>query len=338
MTDTEEKKLPARLQVAFFERHLMMLPDAYSALDTSRLTVMYFALSALDLLGAVDGYPQERKTQLVDFIYALQVLPSDQDVRRCGFRGSPHAGPDSMDNSFIEGHIAQTYTALSMLSILGDDLSRVDKKAVIGALQHLQTSSGGFASTFSGGEADLRFLYCACAISSMLNDWSGFDVKLAEQFVLACQTREGSFSLRPGNEGHGGSTYCAIACLSLLGRLDAMPNRRGVLKWCALAQGEGFCGRPNKPPDTCYSFWVGATMKILGVYGWTNVSGNRAFNFSCQTLRGGFGKHPDCHPDILHSYFGLAGLSFMGEDNLKPLDPILGISDAAKARTFPHLV
>ena len=39
-------------------------------------------------------------------------------------------------------HIAMTYTALSSLLILGDDLSRVDRPAVIEALKALQLPDG----------------------------------------------------------------------------------------------------------------------------------------------------------------------------------------------------
>ena len=32
--------------------------------------------------------------------------------------------------------------------------------------------------------------------------------------------------------------------------------------WCLRRQKDGFQGRPNKPVDTCYSFWVGASLKV----------------------------------------------------------------------------
>jgi len=229
-----------------------------------------------------------------------------------------------------------TYTALCCLAILGDDLSRVNRAAIIGSLRFLQNEAGGFSSTFSGGETDLRFVYCACVISKMLNDWSGFDLARSERFVASCQSFDGGFALRPGCEGHGGSTYCGVASLQLMGRLEAVRDAAELAKWCVQAQGAGFVGRPNKPPDSCYSFWIGATMKMLGIYDYSNRNGNRAFNFECQTKYGGFGKHPNTHPDILHSYFGLCGLSLIGFDGLATLDPALGITERARAQAFPH--
>jgi len=44
-----------------------------------------------------------------------------------------------------------------------------------------------------GAETDLRFVYCAAAICSMLNDWTGMD-KL--------KSYDGGFGMVPGSESH----------------------------------------------------------------------------------------------------------------------------------------
>lgn len=65
--------------------------------------------------------------------------------------------------------------------------------------------------------------------------------------------------------GAGGWTYCAIASLCLMGRLEEALSRREldrIRRWCVMRQQTGFHGRPNKPVDTCYSFWVGATLEV----------------------------------------------------------------------------
>ena len=46
------------------------------------------------------------------------------------------------DIPYNYSHIAMTYTALATLITLGDDLSRVDKAAVISSLKHLQLDNG----------------------------------------------------------------------------------------------------------------------------------------------------------------------------------------------------
>jgi len=51
-----------------------------------------------------------------------------------------------------------------------------------------------------------------------------------------------------------------------MGRLHSTLSARqmqALRRWCLLRQQTGFQGRPNKPVDTCYSFWVGATLQVL---------------------------------------------------------------------------
>lgn len=67
----------------------------------------------------------------------------------------------------------------------------------------------------------------------------------------------------PGEESHGGSTYCAISSLYMLNKLDeGLLSKEKTLFWLISRQESGFQGRANKPPDTCYSFWIGASLKV----------------------------------------------------------------------------
>jgi len=67
----------------------------------------------------------------------------------------------------------------------------------------------------------------------------------------------------PGEESHGGSTYCAISSLYMLNKLDeGLLSKEQTLFWLISRQETGFQGRANKPPDTCYSFWIGASLKV----------------------------------------------------------------------------
>ena len=43
-----------------------------------------------------------------------------------------------------------------------------------------------FAPLPNGGEADLRSVYCAFVISSMLDDWSGVDLPRSVAFIQRC--------------------------------------------------------------------------------------------------------------------------------------------------------
>merc|ERR1712224_568565 len=93
----------------------------------------------------------------------------------------------------------------------------------------------------------------------------------------------------------------------------------------------------GKEPDSCYAWWVGASLRIAsrykGVeYDLLSSAKTKEFLGVCEHKRiGGFRKLPQMHyPDLLHSYFSIAALSIMGE--LPPIICELGISVRAWER------
>jgi len=93
----------------------------------------------------------------------------------------------------------------------------------------------------------------------------------------------------------GGGTYCAVAALHLMGfvQVDLASNLREstsidihmLLDWCLQRQvtDGGFQGRINKPSDTCYAFWVGGVLKIIGAYHLIDHYALREFLLTCQS-------------------------------------------------------
>jgi len=90
----------ARIDIAahakYFLRCLELLPAPYASLDTNRLTVAYFCVSGLDVLGSVKRVNAAR---VIEWIYSLQVLPSSDSAesaaapgRSAGFRGGSFMG------------------------------------------------------------------------------------------------------------------------------------------------------------------------------------------------------------------------------------------------------
>lgn len=274
----------------FLRLHLRMLSHQYLSLDTSRMTALYFCVVGLDVLGALTS---KERAGLIDWIYKHQV-----------------------PGGFMGPHIAMTYSALASLVTLGDDLSRVDRSGVATELARLRRGDGSYAPS-DGCECDVRFSYCAAAISKLL----GIDVDVRD-FVDKCRSYDGGFALAPGGESHGGSTYCCVAALLLTG-VTPGPS---VVDWCARRQhGGGLCGRPNKPPDSCYSFWIGAALRAMEVDVLDDGAVTR-FVLACENhLVGGFAKFADdAPPDLLHSFYSLCWLSWH-DQRLNAIDPLLGI-------------
>ncbi|KAL1923108.1 uncharacterized protein VTP21DRAFT_9484 [Calcarisporiella thermophila] len=320
--------------ISYFRRCLVMLPTEYERAETTRMTLSYFVLGGLSLLDVLDSViTPEQRNDWIEWIYSQQVHADTSDpesIKACGFRGSPYSGvPFGVHSPSIGpydcANIAMTYTALNNLLLLGDDLSRIDRKAIVGALRYLQHENGGFTPTYNNrNECDIRFLYCACVISYFLNDWSGIDIDRAVNFVLSCLSYDFGFGQEPGQESHGGPTYLAIASLHLMNRMnDLGPWRREhILQWLMERQVSGFEGRVNKPPDTCYSFWIGGALDILGAWRMIDSEANHAFLMQTQSKRiGGFSKLPEIpYPDVMHSYLGIAGLAIIRTPNIVELD------------------
>ena len=90
--------------------------DRFASLETSRMTILFFAISGLDVLGSLEkSLNEERKREIVDWIYSLQV--------ETGFLGSTFLKIPKLEDKLCDGvHIAMTYTALATLVILGKNI------------------------------------------------------------------------------------------------------------------------------------------------------------------------------------------------------------------------
>jgi len=112
--------------------------------------------------------------------------------------------------------------------------------------------------------------------------------------------------------------------LAILDRLDIV-NANTLGWWLSERQvpNGGLNGRPEKLEDVCYSWWALATLVIIGKPHWIDQSKLTSFILSCQDPDGGgIADRPDDMPDVWHTVFGLAGLSMLGYEGLKPVDPV----------------
>ncbi|CAM4803790.1 unnamed protein product [Rotaria magnacalcarata] len=313
------------LHSKYFSRCLTILPSHTSSLDNSRVTVAFYSIAGLDILRSLPLSLPYPTTELISWIYSLQLI-TDSSV--CGFRGSSCAiSSRTIPNHYDHTHITMTMTALLSLLLLGDNFENVQRDKIASSLARLQLPTGAFLPTVLSTESDLRFVYCACVVAFILNDWSGINKDACTNFILQCQTYEYAFGQVPGAEAHGGSTFCAVAALSLMGRLKDFEHQHDLVRWCLQRQTEGFNGRPSKADDSCYSWWIGATLKLCNKENLINFDENQNFLHATESqVTGGFSKLPDSSADPLHSYLSLASLSLIHHANLKPIHPALIIS------------
>ncbi|KAL5569108.1 hypothetical protein UlMin_025683 [Ulmus minor] len=355
--DPDEEESPSSCSDIFERdrhvRYLQMMyeciPQEYQSQEINRLTLAYFVISSLDLLASLQCVDKDK---VADWVLSFQAHPKDKDEMKnghfYGFHGSRTSQFPPDDNGKLvhnASHLASTYSALAILKIVGYDFSNFDFETISISMRNLQQPDGSFMPIHTGAETDLRFIYCAAAICSMLGNWSGMDREKAKEYIINCQSYDGGFGLIPGSESHGGATYCAVASLRLMGFIeDDILSKSGsssiinvplLLDWSLQRQATdgGFQGRPNKDSDTCYAFWVGAVLRILGGHKFIEEKSLRRFLLTCQSEYGGFSKFPEQFPDLYHSYYGFTAFSLLHEPGLNPLCAELGITDIAATGT-----
>ncbi|XP_010253206.1 PREDICTED: geranylgeranyl transferase type-1 subunit beta isoform X2 [Nelumbo nucifera] len=331
--------------VRFLKMMFHGLPSGYQEQEINHLTLAYFVISGLDIFGALD---QVDKEEIANWVLSFQARPkSKADLENgqfYGFHGSRTSmfPPDS-SNVLIHNnsHLASTYCALAILKIVGYNLSSIDPDSILISMKNLQQPDGSFMPIHTGAEADLRFVFCAAAICFVLNNWSGIDREKAKDYILNCQSYDGGFGLVPGSESHGGATYCAVAALRLMGFIEddllskmtssSIINVPLLLEWSLQRQtiGGGLQGRPNKASDSCYAFWVGGVLKILGAHKFLDKEALCEFLLTCQSQYGGFSKFPGQLPDLYHSFYAMSAFSLLEEPDLKSLCVELGVTDFA---------
>lgn len=187
------------LHVNYFHMLLRCLPEAYISFQTNRMMALYFCVSGLDLLDALDTITN--KQELIDWIY-------QQQCEEGGFIGGgftpPHKAKIGDGEEYRQGHVTLTYTALAALAVLGDDYSRVNKEQMVKWLSTLQNEDGSFKAVTLGSETDARFVFSAVAICFMIGNYDGIDIQKTLKFMLSLQSYDGGIGVLPGQESHAG--------------------------------------------------------------------------------------------------------------------------------------
>lgn len=339
--------------VKYFQLCLNSLPSKAQSEDPNKLSIIYFCLNGLSLLGNLEC--SDDTPYHIESIYRHLIHTKDASLQ--AFRSSQTFALDETKNEYDLPSLSATFFALVNLAILGEDYSAVlDRHKIMKFVSLCQFSSGDYRGSFLSvlglegdlvSESDLRHCYMAAAIRKML----GYD-KLAasgrihdinmealEKFILNRTNPDGGLASESYTESHSGLTFCGIATLKLIGydlkRISLWVE--DSINWLVHRQVDyplalykddyeyhdendvgGFNGRDNKFADTCYSWWVVALLKLLHDDAVSLLNGEKAIEFLLNStqhkLMGGFGKDKDAFPDPFHSSLALASLSLI-KDN-----------------------
>lgn len=218
-----------------------ILPHHYTSNDSTRLTIGYFILAALDLLSSSSSFSSPPENPL-----ALSLIPSiDRRAIRDwvislqhphgGFCGSPHhVLPPAHQSTYEQpdkskepvptaadpenANIAATYFALLSLGVLAEDdgppaFNRVDRLRTLRWLRSLQRDDGSFGENvdsngYVAGGRDMRPCYLAATIRWMLGGAEAgpdvdFDVDKLVAHIRRSQAFDGGIAESSMHESHG---------------------------------------------------------------------------------------------------------------------------------------
>ncbi|NXS45878.1 PGTB2 transferase, partial [Balaeniceps rex] len=187
-------------------------------------------------------------------------------------------------------HLLYTLSAVQIL-ILYDSLHVVDVNKIVEYIQNLQKEDGSFAGD-KWGEIDTRFSFCAAATLALLVSPKSLLVQVQN---ILFGTAEVSV------------IYCCTGFLAITDQLHQI--NVDLLGWWLCERqlpSGGLNGRPEK---------------VLG--GFFCLEKLRCFILACQDEEaGGFADRPGDMVDPFHTLFGIAGLSLLGEEQIKAVNPV----------------
>ncbi|KAH8736243.1 terpenoid cyclases/protein prenyltransferase alpha-alpha toroid [Ilyonectria robusta] len=282
---------------------------------TANLAASFFALILLGL--AADGEDEERaafagvdRAKLLRWIRTLQ-------------RKDGSFGQNVWDGETVGGRdMRHSYLASCIRWMLRGDVQEgdeawvedVDVDEMVAHVRRGQTYDGGVAES-SQHESHAGYAYCAIGALSLLDR--------PQDSTLSPQTQKALKEGVPNREGL--FQFLASRQFRYLAEEEEEDEVEENFIESEIGETElghvGFNGRWNKKADTCYCWWVGGTLEMLGNSSVINAPPSRRYILDITQHRiGGFSKAVGGPPDMYHSYLGLAALATMGDSDLKEFD------------------
>ncbi|KAK1444771.1 geranylgeranyl transferase type beta subunit like protein [Babesia gibsoni] len=299
--------LQRELHIQYIARHLTLsgppktIPLGH--LNCSQPWIVYWTIHSLRVLGVDILQYKER---------VVETLLECWDPLNGGFGG----GVGQI------GHLATTYAAVCCFKML-DCIRLLDVGTMRKFLRDMKQDDGSY-TVHRGGERDVRGSYCAIATASMMGILDDELVANVASCIAACQGYDGGIAGEPNLESHAGYVYCGTAALKLIGALNRIDTDR-LRQWCLMRQTPqlGYQGRPHKLVDACYSFWIGATLAMVGEeipdsYEQPYSMLKTYLMFISQSPLGGFRDKPGKSADLYHTCYALSALEIIAGRNSSP--------------------
>ena len=357
-----EAKFYRILHYDLFKKQISQLSPGYINLDSGYPWFIYWILNCIVMCKDNNQIKYETKLEIVQLLKELQ----HEDG---GFRGVAKCQANIISTyAAVMGivclGIPEAYDIIDIPKMknfllrmknnnfnINQNPSYTDKNGIYVITKEIKDECKSYHSVYPGafqnhesGESDLRSTYCALIVASVLNliNWNDLDndplTKGVVDYVKNCQTFEGGLGPEPFCEAHGGYSFCGIATLALLKKLNEI-DVNSFLRWLVsrqMTKEGGFNGRTNKLVDSCYSFWQGSVFNMLYMADkkytfddellYDQLSLQAYILFACQNTKiGGLIDKPGKYPDLYHSNYSIASLSLSQQSLLEDLKVTLNV-------------
>lgn len=320
-----------------------------SSFDVQKSWLCYWGVNALAVLNELDELSEADRLFLAEYIFSFQVESG-------GFSGGQG----------YPANLVSTYASILALAILEvkEVNEKINLKGIESFILNCKGQIPGSYLIHIDGEVDLRCTFVAVLLNKMLNLENSSIEDGVDEYIASCQSFDGGISPVPSVEAHGGYTFCGLATMSLINKIEKL-NVKKLMFWLINNQTKfgGFSGRTNKLVDSCYSFWQASSFHILQEYFDSNSEKSSDIKMDkllydnhrmqvylvecCQGNLGGMKDKPGKDEDIYHTMYSLSGLALSTENEcyseshpydwknyfLEEMDPIYNIP-RVKANKF----
>lgn len=203
------------------------------------------------------------------------------------------------------------YWGIAAMDLLGQ-LNRMNKQKIIEFTVSCQHECGGFGASI-GHDPHLLYTLSAIQILAIYDALDSIDVDKVVEYVTGLQQEDGSFVGDKWGEVDTRFSFCAVATLSLLKRLDAVPDMEKAVQYvvsCMNFDG-GFGVRPGSESHSGQIYCCVGFLSVTNNLHYVNADLLGWWLCERQLPSGGLNGRPEKLPDVCYSWWVLASLKII---------------------------
>lgn len=210
------------------------------------------------------------------------------------------------------------YWGLNALYLMDSAISDETMKA-LDFVKHCQRSDGGFAAA-KGHDSHLLHTLSAVQILVILDKLTPeyIDINACVAYVNSLQQPDGSFFGDKWGEVDTRFSFCGLATLKLLNRLDCVDVEKGVefVMSCNNQIDGGFGSKPGSESHSAYVYCCVGALAIAGKLDLIDRDQLGWWLSQRQLPSGGLNGRPEKLPDLCYSWWCLASLKMIDKMDL----------------------